>query len=358
MAPTSPIDAAFGAMLGAFVGDATGAVLEFDEKHICAETVERALTMPGGGVWGVGPGQITDDSELAMALATGLSGHEPAAGFPAEAVAQKYGAWLESHPFDVGNTCRTAFSAALHHKDEDGPLAPAMRKQSQFSRGSKSNGSLMRITPLAVWGCRLSDEDLAAAAVEDARLSHPNEVTQQTTAIYCIAIKHLIANPGDADGAIAAASAWAAGHACEEVAGWLRDALGSEPGPAVDRHIGFVRYGFFYAFRHLKLRTQYREALREVLLLKGDTDTNAAIVGGLLGALHGASGIPQHMAAAVLGRLGQADARGPKRPDWLQPGKLPVLFAELYGRATGTAVDVQALPGVPPAAAADAGAAC
>ncbi len=46
--------------------------------------------------------QITDDSELALALASGLSQGDPSEGFPAEHVAQSYGAWLNSHPFDVG----------------------------------------------------------------------------------------------------------------------------------------------------------------------------------------------------------------------------------------------------------------
>lgn len=46
--------------------------------------------------------QITDDSELALALGAGLSQHDPATGFPEEAVAQQYGIWLKSNPFDVG----------------------------------------------------------------------------------------------------------------------------------------------------------------------------------------------------------------------------------------------------------------
>lgn len=122
----------------------------------------------------------------------------------------------------------------------------------QFSRESKSNGSLMRITPLPVWGCRLSDHQLAEAAVQDAQLSHPNIVVQHANAVYCIAIKNLIARPGDSEAAVAAAQAWAVSHACNEVAMWLRDALGDCEGPAVHHHVGFVRYGFFYAFRHLK----------------------------------------------------------------------------------------------------------
>ena len=56
--------------------------------------------MPGGGVLGVGPGQITDDSEMALCLARGLidgqnSKHQGA-------VAEKYLDWLQSGPFDIG----------------------------------------------------------------------------------------------------------------------------------------------------------------------------------------------------------------------------------------------------------------
>ena len=60
--------------------------------------------MPGGGVWGVGPGQVTDDSELAICLARALRHHHPKPGvpLPREAVAVSYAEWLRSPPFDIG----------------------------------------------------------------------------------------------------------------------------------------------------------------------------------------------------------------------------------------------------------------
>ena len=57
--------------------------------------------MPGGGVMQVGPGQITDDSELALCLAQGLATSKPP-NFPKEAVAQKYADWKRTGPFDIG----------------------------------------------------------------------------------------------------------------------------------------------------------------------------------------------------------------------------------------------------------------
>ena len=43
---------------------------------------------------------------------------------------------------------------------------------------SKANGALMRITPLAVWGHQLSEEQLVQAARADAQLTHPNQACQ------------------------------------------------------------------------------------------------------------------------------------------------------------------------------------
>lgn len=53
---TLDADAAFGAVFGAFIGDAAGATLEFVKTKITDEMVDEALTFPGGGFLGVGRG--------------------------------------------------------------------------------------------------------------------------------------------------------------------------------------------------------------------------------------------------------------------------------------------------------------
>jgi ADP-ribosylglycohydrolase len=45
-----------------------------------------------------------------------------------------------------------------------------------------------------------------------------------------------------------------------------------------------LKIAFVWAFYYLKNEIPYSEALKDILLQGGDTDTNAAIVGGLLGA--------------------------------------------------------------------------
>jgi ADP-ribosylglycohydrolase len=144
--------------------------------------VDAALRMPGGGAHALGPGQFTDDSELALCLAAGLATRPCAGGprgpapFPLDAVAHAYGRWLESPPFDVGATCAASMAAAT-----PAGAAPAVgvgrrmqARAAERSGESKANGALMRATPVGIWAHRLPAEGVAEAAIADASLSHPN----------------------------------------------------------------------------------------------------------------------------------------------------------------------------------------
>lgn len=65
--------------------------------------------------------------------------------------------------------------------------------------------------------------------------------------------------------------------------------------------MGWLKIGFCYAFHYLWNQTPYDVALRDIILKGGDTDTNAAIVGGLLGAYYGLDGIPEEWVKKVMG---------------------------------------------------------
>jgi ADP-ribosylglycohydrolase len=144
-----------------------------------------------------------------------------------------------------------------------------------------------------------------------------------------LAIASLIRAPGDVTHARRVAGAWVRESACEEVRGWLHEA---ETGVRVpySPQDGFVRIAFTHAFRHLAAGTSYADALAETLAGGGDTDTNACIVGGLLGARWGASAIPELMRSAVLGcdtGLGQNP-----RPEELHPRAVPALVRAVLGQ--------------------------
>lgn len=111
-------DYAQGLIVGAWVGDSAGSLVEFQHpSEIDDNKLSDVLKMPGGGCWELGPGQITDDSELAICLMSGIIKGCRAAGeegkgpvLDMDAVGRKYGGWIASKPFDIGNATKAALS--------------------------------------------------------------------------------------------------------------------------------------------------------------------------------------------------------------------------------------------------------
>lgn len=327
---TTTDERALGAILGALVGDAAGAVLEFFGREIVETDVAHALAMPGGGTWEVAPGQVTDDGELTMSLLRGLAS---APDDPTRAVAERYASWAASDPFDIGAT--TAASLGCLRRDSgftaiakaEGAHVAMTRAARERCMASKANGSLMRATPLAVWGVRrgLDLERVIAVTRADAELSHPNPACVVSAISYVRAIRRLVLSDGDVAAAIGEAREAAAED--DEVRGWLEDAVDRDVVVPFSPQDGFVKIAFSHAFRHLARGTAYEEALRVTLLGGGDTDTNACIVGGLLGAKVGIGAVPGPMREAVLG-CDTRRGRNP-RPDDLHPRDVPSLVARL-----------------------------
>lgn len=329
MADATRDEAAVGAVLGALCGDAAGAVLEFLERPIEAADVDAALRMEGGGTWDVAPGQVTDDGELTMSLLQALAERPDA---PRLAAGKRYAAWVASRPFDIGATTMRSLGCLrdprFGARAMEVPLADLMAEAAQqYCQESKANGSLMRATPLGVWGATRTPKETARAAADDALLSHPNRACVDATVAYALAIASLVREPGNVDRAVAAAGDWLFTNGEAEARGWFEDALAGVLVP-YEPMIGFVRIAFTHAFRHLARGTAWQDAVRETLAGGGDTDTNACIVGGLLGARWGASAIPEAMRAAVLG-ADLTRGRHKSRPPELHPREAPALVRAL-----------------------------
>ncbi len=283
-----------GALLGVFVGDAAGAPLEFFPPHeITDALLDNAMHQRGGGHLRTGPGQVTDDSELTLALASSLTDRV----IDLSAIRRAYHAWFKSAPFDIGRTCRNAFESPRY-------------SVSALNADSEANGALMRVVPLAL---RLADQDpdhLERVVTAECSLSHPNPVCIDCNVLYCLAIGHLVTHSTDTvgqrvSGAVACVEDFIARPGprpvSPKVVGWFRNT--TRPWDDQHRlgpHAGHVKHAFTLAFHFLRSATPFEDAIRETLRCGGDTDTNAAIVGGMLGALHGAEGIPKYMADPVL----------------------------------------------------------
>ena len=317
----SSLNAALGAVIGALAGDAAGATLEFLGRKPTSAEVGSAMSMVGGGVWKTAPGQITDDGELTLALAHALTG---TASYDQNRVAHWYRKWYLSQPFDIGNATTNALGSGDLHGSTLAEMVTANARK--FNYASKANGGLMRLSALGVWSTRLGLGDAINAARMDAQLTHPHLSCQWSGVAYVVAIRHLILHPGDAQGAFTLAETVVSESGVEEVKGWLSDArTGSLP--SFHPSAGFVRIAFTHAFHSLIRQHSYEEGISAVLAGGGDTDTNACIVGGLLGALHGATTLPEIMRNRVL----NCDTKsGRPRPSWLQTSQVEKLVSDLF----------------------------
>lgn len=181
--------------------------------------------------------------------------------------------------------------AAEEYSHATKSAAEMMAESAKFNRNSQANGALMRIAPLAVFGARnnIPVAQIAFDARQDAILSHPHPVCQESNVAFVVAIMHLLTVRGDVAGAHKAA---VQAISNPDVLKWINDAMaGIDPGPVV-QNAGHVKHALSLAFYHLGKRSRYRDAILDVRCRATDCGTNAAIVGAMIGALWGVKDIP------------------------------------------------------------------
>lgn len=279
------ISRARGVLFGQLAGDSLGGLVEFKDSFEIADLYPDGVReLKDGGTWNLLAGQPTDDSEMALALARSIAVAET---YDLDQVAEAYIRWWRSEPFDIGHTTSTGIEA----------LSNGKRSRSD----SQANGALMRICPVGILAA--GDPALAAKLASiDASLTHPDPVCRSANAAFSAAIAAGIAG-ADAD------TMWQAAYdhadkAAKTIPGaspvrQRLEAARSEPPPYFHHKMGWVLTAFQNAFFHLVSERPFEEAVVWTVGSGGDTDTNAAICGALLGAAQGKSAIPDRWTKVI-----------------------------------------------------------
>jgi len=282
-----------GCLLGQLAGDALGSLVEFlspEEIHRSYPAGVRKLA--DGGTWNTIAGQPTDDSEMALLLARMLTER---GGYDPDAALQTYQFWLDSDPFDCGMTIATSLR---------GRPNPA----------SQANGAMMRISPLGIFGANYPLETVCDWAKQDAALTHPNPVCLQANALFTMAIAHAIASGCEGKKLYQNIKQWAVDLAVDPA---LMDAIhGATEGPPADyvQQQGWVLIAFRNTLWQLLNAPNFEAGVVDTVMRGGDTDTNAAICGALLGAVYGLDSIPAQWVERVLNCRPEAGQPGVNRP--------------------------------------------
>ena len=300
-------DRACGAVLGGAAGDALGAGYEFGPPL----APDVPVDMIGGGLGPFKPGEWTDDTSMAIAIAeiaaTGTDLRDEQAQ---DYVVERWHWWAKTAK-DVGVQTRSVLSAAARREIS----AQAAREESAALHNrighTAGNGSLMRTAPVAL--AYLDDEE--GAAVEAARaiseLTHHDPDAGDACVLWCTAIRHAILNRelnvriGLGHVAIERRDLWASRldeaeksqpSAFAAKNGWVVAALQAAWSAIVNTPVP-VEDPASEVFRADHLRLALEVAVRG----GHDTDTVAAIAGGLLGAAYGASAVPSRWRLALQG---------------------------------------------------------
>lgn len=257
--------------VGHFLGDALGAP---HERRINSGNVYTGLLEVGYRDYNrftkeetiYPPGTTTDDTEMTITLLRSLIEHD---GFINHEVLDSYLDWAASGCKSMGTNTR----AMLKGGKKGVPLGRAgyvnrVKKYLSDPNPSKGNGTLMRAAPLAL----LFD---LTAAERDAKITNPNETNIECNRLYVGMLSSILAgeeyHPIESD---YSEGTWRA------LTSKGRNVSGSDK--------GYVLHALWFAsiayWADLTQSDPYSNFIGWVTGEGGDTDTNAAIGGAVVGA--------------------------------------------------------------------------
>lgn len=293
-----------GVLLAQACGDALGSHYEFGPPSYGHAQMLR-------GTFGHAPGAYTDDSEQAVCVA--LARSEP------QQVAANLLGWYRANPKDVGHQTSAVMSRARTPRG----LAMASRayaartearpKPAGWDPGT-GNGSLMRTGPVAL--PYLGDRDkIAAAARAVSGLTHADAWACDASVLWSLVVDAAISagdgtNAHSADvGRLVRAGLW---HVPEERQEFWYQLIRSaaSPSPERRRRNGSAVGCFIAALHACSHSTSLEDGLQRAVSYGNDTDTVGAVAGALLGAICGASAVPDQWRSAVHGWPDGMDAAG------------------------------------------------
>ena len=283
-------DRIVGSMLGLALGDALGAPFEFLRGRNIPDPIP-ALELP----WmGLPPGSTTDDTAMARNLVRSLVERE---GFDQDDLIRRHVEWIASDPPDVG-----ALTGRVLRRVQRGEDAVAVAREVWEQRGpevSAGNGSVMYCAPLGLAYAHRPAE-LFELAPRLSALTHYDERCRTAVLVVTLTVAALVRGEEPATAVREALSQVEQHQGGEELEYLVEAAGGARAIDGPDQ--GFCLFTAGVGLQALVREGDLETELRRVVSLGGDTDTNGAVAGSLLGAQGGVEALPLDWLARLAGR--------------------------------------------------------
>jgi len=255
------------------------------------------------GTHGKPPGTWSDDGALMLALLDSML-RDRGAGprFDTTDQARRFLAWADRGAytpdgdgrFDIGMATRAALGRIRDGADPETAGGTGDRDQ--------GNGSLMRILPIALVDREIDDATLVDRAHRSSAITHGDPIAQATCALYVLVARRLLAGNDCSIGLSDTRATLRALYATPAYADLWIAALDEIEAWTGRSGRGYVVDSFWSAWDALERSSSYREVIERAVRFGQDTDTTAAIAGGLAGIRFGRSGIPAEWLAGMRGR--------------------------------------------------------
>ncbi|MGD0899474.1 MAG: ADP-ribosylglycohydrolase family protein [Thermoguttaceae bacterium] len=286
----SSADRQRGTLLGLAVADALGAAVEFKRPG----TFLQVTGYRAGGPHGLAPGEWTDDTSMALALADSIT----SVGWDLDDQARRYLAWYEKgwysvngRCFDIGITCRSALSRFSRTGNA--------RTSGDASEHASGNGSIMRLAPVPMRYAELYPDQLVTLVLRLTESSLPTHASPPclSACVYMGLVLAALIQGIDREEVLA--PSWVSLRRLKEVhilhpeIAEVADGSFRRTQPPEIVGSGYVVKSLeaaLWAFHNAK---DFREAVLRAVNLGDDADTTGAVCGQLAGAYWGESGIPK-----------------------------------------------------------------
>ena len=267
--------------LGLALGDALGATVEFmtprEIAHRYADSGGAHREIIGGGWLRLKPGQVTDDTGMALALGEAILGH--GGEISRLASANAFDAWMRGKPVDIGNTVRRNL---LLFRRTGYPTAPV-------SEHDAGNGAAMRVLPIALATLDWSEYEVREACRIQAHVTHNNAVSDAACEFIALAVQDFVR-----------------GASLREVyRGRIQPLVAAQPAiafrgkPRRENPSGWVVETLQAVLQSLVGVGGFENCLVDVVNRGGDADTTGAIAGMLAGAMYGPAALPARWLKAL-----------------------------------------------------------
>ncbi len=265
---------AIGAYLGLAIGDALGATTEFMTPREIAEQYGLHETICGGGWLRLKAGEVTDDTEMSLALGEAILER---GGVEAGAVAQAFSDWMRRKPVDIGNTVRRGI---IHFRSSGACEVPV----NEYDAG---NGACMRSLPVALLCCHASESAMRRISRLQSHTTHNNPLSDTGTETILWMLIRLFNGAQKAEMFPLAQQLVAQ---CPEYRFDRRRA---------DNPSGFIVHTLQVVFQAFFEHDSFESILIDVVNRGGDADTTGAIAGMLAGACYGERAIPERWSSRL-----------------------------------------------------------